>query len=100
MRKVTKQSVDAFYNSRPFKHGNTKVIVLPSVTILELHGNAIAYRYNDPDRTLSITNCGWESAITKERLNALDGVNIHQKNFIWYLNGEQWDGKLIDIKSK
>jgi len=97
MRKITRESVNAFNNDQNFKKGNTEVEVLPNVTIMRLHGNAIAYRYNDPKRTLSITNCGWESNTTKERLNALEGVNIRQKNFIWYLNGKEWDGSIIDI---
>jgi len=97
MRKITRESVNAFNNDKNFKKGNTEVEVLPNVTIMRLHGNAIAYRHNDPKRTLYITNCGWESNTTKERLNALEGVNIRQKNFIWYLNGKEWDGSIIDI---
>lgn len=98
MRKITLESTEAFYNAKPFNKQNMSVEVLPNVTILKLHSNAIAYRYNDPERTLSITNCGWQSNTTKERLNALDGVSISQKNFVWYLNGKEWDGNLIDIK--
>ena len=98
MRQITKESVNAFMNAEKFNKQNMSVEVLPNVTILKLHGNPIAYRYNDPERTLSITNCGWFSATTKERLNAIPGVDIYQKNFIWHLNREQWDGKLIDIK--
>ena len=71
MRKITKESTEAFNNATPFNKQNMSVEVKPNVTILKLHGNAIAYRYNDPERTLSITNCGWESNTTKERLNAL-----------------------------
>lgn len=97
MRKITEESVDAFMNARKFKKANMEVEVLPNVTILKLHGNEIAYRYNDPERTLSITNCGWETTTTKERLNALEGVSIHQKNWQWYLNDKQWDGGLIDV---
>jgi len=98
MRKITEQSVNAFMNAKPFSKQNMVVEVLPNVTILKLHNNAIAYRYNDPERTLSITNCGWFSNTTKERLNALPNVNIYQKNWNWYLNGKEWDGELIDIK--
>ncbi len=72
--------------------------VLPNVTIMKLYGNRIAYRYNDPERTLSISTTGWFTNTTKERLNAIPGVRIHQKNWQWYLNGEQWDGQLIDVK--
>jgi len=98
MRQITKESVNAFMNDKTFNKQNMSVEILPNVTILKLHGNAIAYRYNDPERTLSITNCGWQTNTTKERLNALPNVSIQQKNFIWYLNGEEWNGNLIDIK--
>ena len=98
MRQITKDSINAFMNAKSFNKQNMCVEVLPNVTKLKLHGNVIAYRYNDPQRTLSITNCGWQSNTTKERLNALPNVSIQQKNFIWYLNGKQWDGNLIDIK--
>ena len=98
MRKITEESVNAFMNARKFKKANMEVEVLPNVTILKLHENKIAYRYNNPERTLSITNCGWFTNTTKERLNALEGVSIYQKNWEWYLNDKQWDGKLIDIK--
>ena len=97
MRKITEQSVSAFMNEEKFNKGNMQVEVLPNVTVLKLHGNEIAYRYNDPKRTLSTTNCGWNTPTTKERLNALPGVSIQQKNFEWYLNGVLWDGELKDI---
>jgi len=95
---ITQQAVAAFNNAESFKSGNTKVIVKPNVTVLLLFNNEIAYRYNDPERTLSITNSGWESNTTKERLNGLDGVSIQQKAGIWYLNGKEWEGELIDVK--
>ena len=74
-----------------------EVEVLPNVTIMKLHGNEIAYRYNDPERTLSITHCGWPTRTTKDRLNAIDGVNIYQEKGQWFLNGKEWDGKLTDV---
>lgn len=98
MRKITKESIEAFLNSKSFRKANMEVEVKDNVTILRLHGNAIAYRYNDPEKTLSITNAGWFSNTTKERLNSIPNVSIKQKNYTWYLNGELWDGKLIDIK--
>ena len=100
MRKITQQSIEAFMNAERFKKQNTTVEVLPNVTILKLHNNTIAYRYNDPQRTLTITNCGWFSNTTKERLNALPNVNIYQKNFKWFLNGKEWNGNKIDINFK
>jgi len=100
MRKITKESINAFMNAKRFKKQNTVVEVLPNVTILKLHNNTIAYRYNDPERTLTISNCGWFSNTTKERLNALPNVDIRQKNFVWYLNGKEWNGNKIDINLK
>lgn len=97
-RSITQKAVEAFYNAEKFKSSNTEVKVLPNVTVLVLHSNEIAYRYNDPERTLSITNCGWFSNTTKERLNGLKEVNIVQKKGVWYLNSKEWDGKLIDVK--
>jgi hypothetical protein len=97
MKIITQDSAQAFMNATPFKKSNMQVEVLDNVTILRLHGNAIAYLYNDPQRTLSITNCGWFSKTTKECLNAIPGVSINQKNFNWYLNGSEWNGKLIDV---
>lgn len=98
MKKITKESIEAFMNQKEFNKQNMKVEVLLNVTILKLHNNAIAYLYNDPEKTLSITNCGWFSNTTKERLNALPNVSIQQKKGIWYLNGKEWNGQLIDIK--
>ena len=98
MRKITEEATASFMSAKKFKKANTEVEVLPNVTILKLHGNAIAYRYNDPERTLSITNCGWQTNTTKERLNGLPNVQITQKNFQWFLNGEAWNGELIDVK--
>lgn len=98
MRQITIEAIEAFYAKENFKLGNTKVKVLPNVTVLSLFDNEIAYLYNDPKDTLSITNAGWETNTTKDRLNGLRGVNIHQSKGVWYLNDKQWNGKLIDIK--
>ena len=97
MKIITQKSVQAFINAKPFKQDNTEVVVLPNVTILKLFGNEIAYQYNDPERTLSVTNCGWFSDTTKERLNGIPNVSIRQSKGLWYLNGAYWDGKLTDV---
>jgi len=100
MKKITEQTVNAFYNAKPFKKQNMEVEVLPNVTIMKLHGNSIAWLYNDPEKTLSISDAGWPTVTTKERLNALNGVDIYQKNYQWYLNREKWNGEITDIKNK
>jgi hypothetical protein len=97
MRKITKQAAAALFNGEKFNSGNTSVEILPNVSILRLFGNAIAYRYNDEKRTLSITNAGWQSNTTKERLNGLPGVYIRQDKRQWYLNGQVWDGEWTKI---
>ena len=100
MRTITKESINAFLNAQKFNRQNMQVEVLPNVTLLKLHNNTIAYRYNDPEKTLTISNCGWFTPTTKERLNALPNVNIYQKSFKWYLNGKEWDGSKTDINQK
>jgi hypothetical protein len=97
MRQITKETIAKFMSAEQFKKGHDEVIVRENVTVLKLFGNEIAYRYNNPDRTLSITHAGWDSVTTKERLNGIPGVSISQKKGAWYLNGYAWDGKLIDI---
>lgn len=97
-RKITEKAIEKFYNAEKFKSSNTEVIVLPNVTILKLYDTKIAYLYNDPEKTLSITNGGYDTNTTKERLNGLKNVSIQQKKGAWYLNGKEWDGSLIDIK--
>jgi hypothetical protein len=57
---------------------------------LKLHGNTIAVI--DELGVLSVTNAGWASNTTKERLNGIPGVRVHQRNWNWYLNGTEWDG--------
>ena len=97
MRQITNEAIKAFNIGKPFSMGNTTIKVLPNVTVMVLFGNEIAYKYNDPEKTISITNCGYFTNTTKERLNGINGVNISQKKGIWYLNGIEWDGELIDI---
>lgn len=98
MKLITQKAIKAFLNAEKFKLDNTEVVVLPNVTVLKLFGNEIAYLYNNPEKTLSITNCGWQTNTTKERLNGIPNVRICQKKGQWYLNGKLWNGNLIDVK--
>jgi hypothetical protein len=97
MRKITEESISAFNECRPFKKANMEVTVYNDKTCLWLFGNCIASK--DESGDLTISNCGWQTNTTKERLNALNGVSISQKNFVWYLNGKQWDGRQTTIKN-
>ncbi len=101
MKQITEESVNAFLNRRGFNRQNMKVAILDNKCYLLLHNNIIAILH--PDNTLMISNAGWQSNTTKERLNGvirLSGINIepiYQKNWQWYLNGEEWNGELIAI---
>jgi hypothetical protein len=93
-RKISNSAAEALYNHVAFKSSNTKVTIDGDTAKLFLHGNLISIKR---ENKISITNAGWMSNVTKERLNALNGVSIRQKKGNWYLNGELWDGKLIPI---
>tara|TARA_S200002703_G_scaffold31390_1_gene27373 strand:- start:1528 stop:1833 length:306 start_codon:yes stop_codon:yes gene_type:complete len=101
MRKITEQSIAAFNNNRDFKKSNMRVFTKDIngmlFTCMSLWDNIIAFKDQETG-IVSITNCGYETNTTKDRLNAIDGVHIHQKDFVWYLNGKMWDGKLTEIK--
>ena len=67
---------------------------MPNFAQLILHWNVIAEKSH---KGLNITNAGYFTNVTKERLNSLPNVNIVQKNFEWYLNGELWNGDWVRV---
>ena len=89
-RKITSESISAFLAKKPFRKSNMCVEYHGPFWKLKLHNNTIATI--DDMGILSISNAGWTSNTTKERLNGLPGVSIRQKNWAWFLNGEEWDG--------
>ena len=104
MRKITSQSVDAFVNGYRFNKGNTTVSGCGADQIhtwfLNLHNNVIAKKEVQTN-TLTISDCGWQTVTTKERLNGvLDrltfGWGLFQKKGEWFLtDGDvtvQWKG--------
>ena len=90
MRKITNEAVRAFIEGRKFSKGNMKVEFDSTFWKLKLHNNTIATI--DELGVLSVTNAGWASNTTKERLNGIPGVHVYQKNWNWFLNGVEWDG--------
>lgn len=94
MRLITQKSVQAFRNNVNFSQSNTKVEIVGNETRLYLFDNLIAKRN---ENGLFVTNAGWKSRTTKERLNGLPNVSIHQKNGLWYLNDKEWDGELTKV---
>lgn len=98
MRKITKQSIEAFKNDTSFRGQNMKVEIRNGETFMYYHNNMIAHKH-EGGKKLFISTCGWESNTTKERLNGLllmyGKDRISQKNFVWYLGTELFKGTQI-----
>lgn len=98
MRQVTKQAISAFLAGKQTTISNTTIRHNKSgITIMYLFGNEIARKNWEGKGEISISNAGWKSNTTKERLNGIPGVSINQAKGKWYLNGKEWDGKWITI---
>lgn len=95
MRKITRDAVNAFMRREPFKRSNTEVAVHPSNTRMYLHGHLIAMI--DLLGNIKVTNAGYFTNTTKERLNGIPTVTVKQKKLEWYLNGEKWDGSWTEV---
>ena len=96
-RKITEESVRAFYNNQKFNKSNMSVEVTNGGRVfLKLHGNTIAGKDYDG---IWITDAGWPTRTTFERLNGLNDVRVHTKKGQVYLNGEEWDGEKVYICS-
>lgn len=87
---VTEEICRAFEERRRLRLSNSKT----DGTSLWLFGNMIA-RWVDDE--IYISNAGWRSKTTKERLNGLTGVNIVQRAGSWYLNGNYWEGEWTSV---
>lgn len=90
MRLITSKIINAFMQGEAKKISNTHT----DGQSLWLFNNKIAEHREDG---LYITNAGWKSQTTKERLNALPNVSISNKKGEWYLNGNLWDGEWTKI---
>jgi len=90
MRQITRDIVQAFESRNSLRIDNSRT----DGQSLWLFNNRIADWRSDG---LWITNSGWTSATTKERLNGLTGVHIQQVRGNWFLNGRAWDGEWINV---
>ncbi len=95
MRKITAQAVEAFIERKEFKKSNMAVSIENGITYLKLHNNKIAALLSDG--RMWISNAGWATNTTKERLNGLPGVRVNQKNYQWFINGIPWTGEPVYI---
>lgn len=96
MRKITKESIKAFYNREPFEKSNMIIENKEGKTYLKLFNNVIATL--DEINELFITTAGWNNVTTRERLNGLTEVRLGTRKGQLYLNNISWDGKLTNIK--
>jgi len=94
-RKITEESINAFYNKKRFKKQNMEVYIEELSTQLKLHGHTIAILNNNG--LLEITTCGYDTRTTLERLNGLINVHAFIKKGQLYLNGSKWDGEITQI---
>ena len=94
MRTTTIKAVQCFLGNAKLSSGNTTVTHSSAESALFLFGNKIAKRTADG---LFITNAGWRSNTTKERLNGLPNVRIQQAKGDWFLNGQPWNGQWTKI---
>lgn len=83
--------IEAFKEQKAKKLSNTE----STRKKLLLFGNTIAKWRNNK---IWITNAGWRTKTTKDRLQTL-GANLRQIKGEWYLNGELWDGNWIKINN-
>ena len=90
MRNITEKIVEAFEGRRALKIDNSET----DGDSLWLFGNKIA---EWSEGMLCITNAGYMTKTTKERLNGLTGVHIRQERGVWYLNGREWSGRMTNV---
>jgi hypothetical protein len=96
-RKITEEAIHAFMvYVKPFHKSNMSVMIEKDVVILRLHGHQIARR-EVGSNTIEVTNAGYFTNTTKERLNGLPGVSIQQKKGVWFLNGVEWSGEWTKV---
>jgi len=90
MRQITAEITRAFEERRSLKIDNSRT----DGNCLWLFENKIAeWRGGN----LWITDAGWDSKTTKERLNGLSGVSINVRRGVWYLNGREWNGEWVNV---
>lgn len=102
-RKITQESINAFMSGRVFNKSNMSVEIRPfkdedqNSAVLKLHGNVIARRLLSGG-LLEVCDGNWQTRTTKERLNGIPGVSVHQAKGQWYINGQEWDGSWFKIE--
>lgn len=89
MRKITNEAVHAFNNNKSYKNKNTEIRVDSVGVEYLLHDNLIAHKYIGGNVAVSLA--GWNTKVTRERLNGIPGVSISTHKGQAYLNGNPID---------
>jgi hypothetical protein len=92
MRQITSEIIEAFQSGTPLRKSNS----FTDGKALYLFDNLIAEHRAEG---LYITNAGWFSKTTKDRLNGLRGVDIRVSKGKWFLNGNEWDGTWTKVNT-
>lgn len=91
-KSVSRLAAAALVAGKKYSNGkNTKV----DSSGIYLHGNHIAR--NAGEGHVAISNRGWFTLTTKDRLNAIPNVNIYQKRGAWFLNNQPWNGEWVIV---
>ncbi len=91
-RKISQNARRALYAREIRRLGNTCTHWDGVSFVLELHGNPIArLTGTEQGDKLEIRTAGWPTVTTKERLNALPGVDVYTHKGVLHLNGKPWD---------
>ncbi len=92
-RKVALNAAQALKARKKMTSHNTKVVV-------DENGNAHMYLFGNriavytKDNRLFITNAGWDTMTTRNRLSELTSTRITRRGG---LNGVEWDGRWVEI---
>jgi hypothetical protein len=95
-RIISEDAATALMSHKTFSRANTQVRRNDDGDYdLYLFDNLIA-RYTH-DKRLFITNAGWNSSTTRERLNAIPNVWTRTVKEQMFLNNTKWDGKWTEL---
>lgn len=90
MSKISEKLARALMNKEEMKSGSSEVWAWSDddIAYMVLYGTKIAMLEGD---TLFVRTGGQDTKTTKDRLNALPGVQINTKKGDLYLNGKLWE---------
>ena len=95
MSKTHEKVIEAFLQGKSAKISNTQT----NGKELFLFGNCIARRYGDD---MQVTTSGWNTVITRDRLNMLPNVWVRCRKGNLQINfqskWQDWDGEWINIE--